>query len=314
MDSGSDYLPLQQPGAGYETGAGSGAANYVTQQSPASAYAAPGQGSGGGAGTAPKAKNYILPDPETGPWSGHKGRVPRVSVLPLYKMGQAPRYSEIKQQNIGNCYLAATLAALANTQGGRRQIVKMIKAQRGAITTVCHAYDSENARGPEQRLTSNRWFTVHFKGASVEVSDVLYHDDSDRDPNLMYMTTPNGDKALWGAIVEVAYAKLRGDYNKIGAGNITVNQFLDEFSIVKWTILVPAKDKDPIKKACKNAGKRASFIATKFEGTKILTQWHGYAVLGMSGEKVKLWDPFSGKAQEIEFSDLLSEVLAVITS
>src|SRR4029077_11074768 len=162
-------------------------------------------------------------------------------------------------------------------------------------------------------LTSNRWFTVTFKDKSIDVSDVLYHDDSDRNPNLMYMTTPNGDRALWGAIVEVAYAKLKGSYQNIGGGNVTVNTFVDEFSAVKWTILVPAKDKAPIKKACKDAGNRAAFIATKSESTKILTSWHGYAVLGMSGKSVKLWDPGHGKA-EIEFKDLLTEVQAVIGS
>lgn len=102
MDSGSDYLPLQQPGPGYGPGAGSGAAaNYLTQQSPAPAYA-PGQGSGGGAAaTAPKTTPYVLPDPETGPWSGHKGRVPHVSRLPLYIKANAPRHTEIRRAHRG---------------------------------------------------------------------------------------------------------------------------------------------------------------------------------------------------------------------
>jgi hypothetical protein len=320
MESESDYLPLQQPGAGYDTpGPASGAANYGAQQSPASAYAQQqSQGSGGGgSGTAQATKTYILPDPETGPWSGLKGRVPRVSTLPLYEKGKAPSYDQIRQQNIGNCYLGATLAAMANTRDGRSQIVKMITPQNGAITTICKEYDSDNKSGPEQRLTSNRWFTVTFKQQSVEVSEVLYHTDSDHNPNLMYMTTPNGDRALWGAIVEVAYAKLKGGYDNIGAPRVTVNTFLDEFSAVKWAILDPAKDKNValIKKACKNARNRAAFIATKSEGVKILPHaWHGYAVLGMSGEKVKLWDPLDVKAVEIEFKDLLTEVQAVIGS
>ena len=41
-------------------------------------------------------------------------------------------------------------------------------------------------------------------GIRIDVSDVLYHDDSDRAPHLQYMTTPKVDKALWGAIIEVA--------------------------------------------------------------------------------------------------------------
>jgi hypothetical protein len=318
MESESDYLSLQQPGAEYDTsGSASGVTNYGAQQSPASAYApqqSQGSGGGGGSGTAQATKTYILPDPETGPWSGQKGRVPHVSTLPLYEKDKALSYDQILQQNIGTCYVGATLAAMANTRDGRSRIVKMITPRNGAITTTCKEYDSDNVSGPEQRLTSNRWFTVNFKDKSVDVSDVLYHNNSDRNPNLMYMTTPIRDRALWGAVVEVAYAELKGSYDNIGAGRIAVNTFLDEFSIVKWAILVPAKDKALIKKACKNAGNRAALIATKSEGTKILTPWHGYAVLGMSGERVKLWNPDQGEAQKIEFKDLLTEVQAVFGS
>ena len=105
---------------------------------------------------------------------------------------------------------------MANTSAGRGQITSMIRPRNGAITTICKKYDAENVRGPEQRLKSNRWFTVAFKQQSVDVSDVLYHDDSDKNPNLIYMTTPIRDRALWGAIVEVAFARLKAGYDKIG--------------------------------------------------------------------------------------------------
>jgi hypothetical protein len=313
MESDPGYSPLQQPGAGYGTpGTASGAATYLAQQAPASSYAPQqGQSGGGGSGAAQATKTYNLPDPEKD-WSDNLARYPHVSRLPLYEKGKAPKYDQILQQGIPNCYLAATLAAMANTEAGRKRITTMIAPKKGAITTICKKYDL-NSVGPEERLKSDRWFTVAFKGKTVDVSDVLYHDDSDRDPNLRYMTTPKGDRALWGAIIEVAYAKLKGGYDKIGAvsGN-TLTQFLDEFSPVKWTILDPADDK--AKAACKSAGKRAAFVATRETGTKILTRWHGYAVLSMSGTKVKLWDPLQGKAKEIEFKDLVTDVQAVIGS
>jgi hypothetical protein len=316
MESGSDYVPLQQPGLGYGAGGGSGAAtNYLAQQSPAPAYAAPGQGTGGGTGgSAPKPVTYLLPDPETAIWSKDKGRVPHVSSLPLY-LGKGPKYSEIRQQNIGNCYVAATLAALANTQNGRKLIRTMITPSKGPITTVCYAWDSDNKKLPQRlELTSERRFKVQFKSASVVVSNVLYHDDSDRNPNLMYLTTPDGDKALWGAVVEVAYAKLKGGYDNIGGSKVTVNQFLGEFSAVKWAALVPTKDEDAIKKACRNAGSKATFLATKESGsTTTLDPFHGYAVIGMSAAKVRLWDPMAGSVQ-VTFSQLLADVVAVFRS
>ena len=314
MDSGSDYLPLQQPGPSHATGGGSGAASYLAQQSPAPAYAAPGQGTGGSAASAPKAMTYLLPDPETAIWSKDKGRVPHVSSLPLY-LGKGPKYSEIKQQNLGNCYVAATLAALANTRSGLDRIRKMITPANGPIITVCYAWDSENNKLPQRlELASERRFKVQFKTAKVVVSNVLYHDDSDKNPNLMYLTTPDRDKALWGAIVEVAYAKLKGGYDNIGGSKVTVNQFLDEFSAVKWTALVPTKDEDAIKKACRNAGSKATFLATKeFGKTTTLDPFHGFAVIGMSGAKVKLWDPMAGSVQ-VTFSELLADVVAVFTA
>jgi hypothetical protein len=303
MENESGYLPLQQPGAGYNV---PGAVNYGSQQTPASG--------GGGSGTAQAAKVYDLPDPETGVWSGHKARYPHVSTLPLFEKNKlSPLYDQIFQQNIGNCYLGAALAAMANTNAGRRQIIRMITPHRGAITTICKKYEAFSKNPPEQRLKSCRWFTVAFKDNLVDVSNVLYHDDS-TPPNLMYMTTPGADdRALWGAIIEVAYAKMKGGYDKITASSTTVEQFLDEFSAMQWEFLLPATDKAAIKKACKSADKRATFIATKERGTKILISFHGYAVLSMSDTKVKLWDPLHGKA-EIKFKDLLTEVQAVIRS
>lgn len=259
----------------------------------------------------PVAKEYILPNPETKVWSRNLDRHPQVSTLPLYIKGAPPNYSQIKQQNIGNCYVAATLAAMANTKAGRRQIARMITAHSGSIVTTCKNYESFNVEGLERRLASGRWFAVAFRETSVDVSDVLYHDDSDKDPNLIYMTTPGGDRALWGAVIEVAYAKLKGGYDHIGGGMVSVNQFLDEFSAVKWAILDPLTDMASIKVACRNAGRRPAIIATKGEGARFLSAWHGYAVLGMNGEMVELWDPLSGKREEIKFQDLLTEVQAV---
>lgn len=256
-------------------------------------------------------KTYSLPDPETF-YTQNKARYPRVSKLPLYE--KPPDYDQVLQRGIPNCYLAATLAAMANTNDGRGQIAQMIRLQKGAVITICKKYDSQGVQ-PEERLQSDRWFTVAFKRKSVEVSDVLYHNDSDSSPNLVYMTTPYPDKALWGAIIEVAYAKLKGGYDNISASTDTaaVNSFLDEFSAVKWDILDPANDK-AIKERCKSAGKRAVFIATRSTNTKILTPWHGYAVLGMEGTTVKLWDPLEGKSEMIEFKDLLAEVQGVISA
>ena len=277
------------------------------------AYASGGGGGGSGATTQAAAKEYKLPDAETN-WTSHLARFPHASSLPLWLMDdkkeKAPKYNQVFQQGVANCYLAATLAALANTPSGVTHIQKMIAPHVGSITTICKKYDSGKAE-PEQKIKSDRWFTVSFKKSSVDVSNVLYHDDSDRDPNLRYLTTPKTDRALWGAIIEVAYASLKGGYDNISAGTgaQSLKQFFDEFSTLTWNIVAPAKDGE-IKKACVAAHTRAALIATS-TSAKTLTPWHGYAVLGMSGTKVKLWNPLGVEPEEIGFKEMLAEIQAV---
>lgn len=311
-----DYGQSQQPTGGYLAQAQQGG-GYGRQQAPGRSYGPRGQGtSSGGAAPvaqAPKAKTYTLPDPETR-WSGHLARYPHVSKLPLYVKGSvSPRYDQVLQQQIANCYLAATLAAMANTATGRAQISKMIVSHTGPMTTTCRKYDSSGPMDPVEHLNSNRWFTVAFNGKTVDVSDVLYHDDSDRDPNLRYMTTPNGDRALWGAIIEVAYARLKNGYDNISAsGDASVNQFLRDFTAAKWSILTPAKDASAIKKACQNATHRAAFIATIQSGAKKLIGWHGYTVLGLRGTVVTLWDPLHAQKVTITLDELLPDIQALV--
>ena len=277
-----------------------------------------GGGGGGSCATQKTAKEYRLPDPETN-WTDNLARFPYPSELPLYLKEGAkelpPNYDQVLQQGVANCYLAATLAAMANTPIGVKQIQKMITPHSGPVTTIGKKYDL-NRVDPEERIKSDRWFTVQFKNGSAEVSNVLYHNDSDRDPSLIYMTTPPPDRALWAAIIEVAYAHLKGGYDNISAGTGTqsLTQFFEEFSELKWTILAPSQDAD-IKKACTNAKTRAALIATKTSAAT-LTGWHGYAVLGMSGAKVKLWNPLEkdNPRQEIGFKEMLGEIQAAIVA
>lgn len=296
MPDPDNYTDLQQPAQG----------NYVPLQS--------GSGSSQGSGSAPAkatGKTYTLPDAETN-WSSNLARYPAVSSLPLYEKA-APNFNQVKQQVIANCYLAATIACMANTKIGREVIKKMIKETKSAITTICKKFDFNVPPGPEMQIKSNRWFTVSFKSQAVDVSDVLYHDDSDSDPSLIYLTTPGTDKAIWGSIIEVAYARYKGGYDNIGSGTVTLDVFYGEFCSLDWELLYPGKDDAEIKTALANAGKQPALVATKVDAKK-LTKWHGLAVLAMSGNTVKLWDPLKAKTETIAFSDLLGEIQAAVVA
>ena len=308
QETDDDYRALQQPETVYDTPA----PDYLAMNDTGGSSAQPGAGGAGGSTAGSSAgKTYTLPDAETN-WSQNFDRIPRVSKLPLFIKKVDPKYNQIKQRLIENCYLAATLASMANTKTGRALIKKMVKEQKGAITTTCKTFPSFSTTGtPAAPLTSDRWFTVSFKNSKQDVSDVLYHDDSDRDPGLFYLSTPNGDQALWGSIFEVAYASLKGSYNNISASNgATIDVFLGEFSSLTWEILFPDKDEPKIKKACLNSGIKPAFIAT-LQTTKILTHWHGLAVLKMKGTKVTLWDPLAVKEIPIEYAEMLTEIQAI---
>ena len=181
----------------------------------------------GGALAAPSAttavKTYTLPAPTLGTNKALKAR------KSTWKDTFPSRFraGDVEQQEILNCYLAATLAALAHTPKGQAVIKKIVVPKQGKIVTTCHDYDFDGTKGPTKKITSDRYFEVQFQsGSKLIVSDVLYMDDSDRNWNPRYMTS-HSDNALWPCIIEVAYASFKGGYEKIDASsNINFADFL----------------------------------------------------------------------------------------
>lgn len=72
----------------------------------------------------------------------------------------------------------------------------------------------EKAGVPERpkKQSSRRYFTVKLGDKSIEVSPVLYTDES-RSPEPVYMSSPSN--ALWPCLIEKAYAQMLGDYGKL---------------------------------------------------------------------------------------------------
>jgi len=132
---------------------------------------------------------------------------------PLY-MGRSkqPKLKDVKQGALLNCPLAAILAALAYTQKGRTHITKMITEHKNVSTET--KFKGEGVDG-NTTVKGKRYFTVKFNGGkSIDISSVFYTDEQSP-PKMIYMKPPTD--VLWPCVIEKAYAKLKGGYNKLGS-------------------------------------------------------------------------------------------------
>lgn len=118
--------------------------------------------------------------------------------VPLYSGGASGGASinsaDVVQGRIGDCYLVAALAAMADTDSGRRAIDQAI------------------------RDTGDGTFTVTFAdGEQVTVDDDFYIDGKGEE---YYAHIADGAQAvLWAAVLEKAYAQKKGGFGDIEGGH-----------------------------------------------------------------------------------------------
>jgi Calpain family cysteine protease len=231
-----------------------------------------------------------------------------------------PSERDVKQGELANCPVAAILAAMAHTAGGRKHIDSMITEyvntqvkttfSKEVLATLSAKLDDPDYKRPEKEILAKRYFSVNL-GNAIEVSDVFYVKYSDgSDVNMMYMDSPK--RALWPCVIEKAYAVKIGSYDDLDDDTKhTVNEF--------WTVLVGAKpdgfainentDLSKISAAAKAAGTIPTIAASKDDATKITTH-HGFAVMGIQGSTIELYDPH-GKIEKLSLTDFRSSFSAM---
>ena len=266
------------------------------------------------------AKTYTLPAPTS---STNKALKARKSTW-KDTFPSTFKADDVQQQEILNCYLAATLAALAHTTKGISAIKKMVEPKQGKIVTTCHDYDFDGTKGPVKKITSDRYYEVKFhNGRKLTVSDVLYMDDSDRNWNPRYMTSHSAN-ALWPCLVEAAYASYKGSYEKIDASaNILFSDFLKDIVGPNYELLdfkggnkfARGKTRKlttaDVKAACRRAN-TIPVVGASRTGATSVTGWHGFAVLGLRGSnKVRLYDPLSVKEKDLDLKTLWRDFQAL---
>jgi hypothetical protein len=231
-----------------------------------------------------------------------------------------PSERDVKQGELANCPVAAILAAMAHPAGGRKRIDSMITEyvntqvkttfSKEVLATLSAKLDDPDYKRPEKEILAKRYFSVNL-GNAIEVSDVFYVKYSDgSDVNMMYMDSPK--RALWPCVIEKAYAVKIGSYDDLDDDTKhTVNEF--------WTVLVGAKpdgfainentDLSKISAAAKAAGTIPTIAASKDDATKITTH-HGFAVMGIQGSTIELYDPH-GKIEKLSLTDFRSSFSAM---
>jgi hypothetical protein len=244
------------------------------------------------------------------PAGGAKTIVARDVTWSLYAKA-TPALADVSQGALANCPLAALLAALAYTANGRKRVESIVTEQAAIVETDLSSVADHLEEVPSgNRIQSTRYFTVKLGGKSIEVSGVLYTDDA-RNWTPAYMRSPTG--VIWPCVIEKAYAEKEGGYEALDSKGLTANAI--------WEVVVGAPpsgfpvtgktDDAKIRAAIDNAA-RIPTIAASADEAQDVTAWHGFAVLGMKGAQIELYDPMMVRRQAVSLDVFRKNFTAVL--
>src|SRR5205807_10106368 len=148
---------------------------------------------------------------------------------------------------------------------------------------------------PGTTISSSRYFTVKLLGGPVDVSDVLYTNDTD-DANfsLIYMNDPS-NHSIWAAVIEKALAVQLGGYENFDDLPLSANEFWRRITGIEPGIL-PITASTPLSQiiAAAHASTTVPTIGASRDDlpiTDVVTFNHGYSMIGMQDTNIHLYDP-----------------------
>lgn len=236
------------------------------------------------------AKKTIMPLPT----HDQDGKDVHVVTWPLFNSSkQAPALDDIMQApGIANCPVASILAAMAFTRTLPKDMVT--ETDTATLTDLSELPKGTLANPPtDVTISSDRFFTVKLPSGAVDVSDVLYTDDHDRGWSPLYLRDPNGE-SIWASIIEKALAVQLKSYENFDALDISANAFWKMITGLDPGVIT-IKDDTPLSviiTAAKDATRVPSIGASKpdHKDVKFVSEFHGFAMMGMEGSKIKIYD------------------------
>lgn len=228
---------------------------------------------------------------------------------------RVPALGDVKQGIIPNCSLASMLAAHAHNDTGRKHLVGMVKEYTGTGTVVetdVSAGGTLSNPPAGNLITSSRFFAVTVGGKTIEVSDVFWTNDGDRNSwELLYMKSPTA--VLWPLVIEKAVAVLQGGYDKLGQDTLSANAM---WKVVtgkdpKVTAVTPTTPDATLTAELRAASGKPTIAASR-DTTKHVFGDHGLVVLGMAGGKVLLHDPGLLRKHELTLAQFRGDFEAIL--
>jgi hypothetical protein len=235
----------------------------------------------------------------------------------------SPLTEDIRQGELGTCPIGSILAAMANTPTGKTRINSLITEYTGVSIKTTFSKDILNtitARfkgdpeypSPKKEILSKRYFSVNLK-SPVEVSDVFYTQYTEgSEVEMVYMGSAKD--ALWPCVIEKAFAQQVKNYDDL---DDETKHSANEF----WAILVGAPpqvlsidkntDLNQISAIAKVAARVPAIGASKEDATLVLKD-HGFAILGIQGSKIQLYNPH-GHKESISLEDFRHEFKNILS-
>jgi hypothetical protein len=222
----------------------------------------------------------------------------RAVTFPRFNSSGRPALEDVQQSHhISNCPVASILAAHAFTAVGKTLIEGLVPAPTSAnvVTDLSDLPpDTLTNPPPDNKVTSSRFFTVTLPGGTREVSDVVYTDDADSGFSLLYMSDPS-DRSIWAAMIEKALAVEIGSYENFDALPLSANDWWEKLTGVAPTgFSVTATTPLSQITAAAQASTTVPTIGASKDTLPIgddITGFHGFAMIGMQGSNVHLYDP-----------------------
>jgi hypothetical protein len=264
--------------------------------------------------TRPAVKKTVMPAPT----NDQDSKDVHVITWALFGSKKSPTFDEVKQApGLANCPVAAILAALAFTASGRALLQKMVKETKAATLTDLAGLDKDTLSNPPagMKLSSSRYFTVALPRGAVEVSDVLYTDDHSAGWSPLYMRDPH-EHSLWAPIIEKALAvQLDNSYENFDALPLTANDFWEKITGTKpGGFAVDSKTPgDKIMEAARASVRVSSIGASKDSGTRFVSEFHGHAMLGLDGSRIRLYDPAKAKTLSLTLAQFQQDFQAILS-